>query len=193
MILTQPVAIIRSVGGLVFDATFEEKHTSELEVTDNPVETGVVVSDHAYMKPYKLTISAGVSDAQLHPRVGDQFQGASRSKTAYDLLLKLQAAAEPFDVQTGLKLYNNMICTSIRVSQDKETSQVLSFEADFRSVLVVTTQTVKYPRRKSGTTSRQASPAKSKGEQQGEQEDGDKKSSLLKKLSDTLTGGGLLR
>jgi hypothetical protein len=32
----QQVAIIRSMGGLVFDAVFEETHEADLEVTDNP-------------------------------------------------------------------------------------------------------------------------------------------------------------
>lgn len=190
MNIPQQIAIIRSVGGLVFDAVFEEKHTAEMEVTDNPVETGVVVSDHAFMKPMKVTISAGVSDVQLTPRVTDQFQGSSRSRAAFDLLLKLQAAAEPFDVQTGLKLYKNMVCTSIRTSQDKDSSQVLVFEAELREVIIVTTQTVKYPPRAKGTTNNQASAKKQKGQQQGTQTTDPKSSSLLSKL-DNITGGSL--
>ena len=53
------------MGSFVFDAVFEETHEADLEVTDNPVETGVVVSDHAFMKPLRVKISAGVSDTPL--------------------------------------------------------------------------------------------------------------------------------
>lgn len=185
--MTEPVAILRSMGGLVFDAVFEETHESELEVTDNPVETGIVVSDHAFMKPLRLTISAGVSDTPLRQVGDDKFAGMSaadaeqvrsmlgpdaflydsRSKRAFLLLQELQARAEPFSVQTGLKLYENMICTSIRTSQDKDSAGALLFTAELREVIIVYTETVKYSPREPGATTRQAGPKKNKGEQQG--------------------------
>lgn len=188
----QPVAIIRSMGGLVFDAVFEETHQADLEVTDNPVETGVVVSDHAYMKPLSLTLCAGVSDVVLNEGDGtDAFASdASRSMKAFELLTELQAKAEPFDVQTGLKLYKNMVCTSIRTSQDKDTASVLVFEATLREVLIVYTQAVKYPPRKAGTTKRQAGAKKDKGEQQGQEvTDQKQRGSLLSKISKAVKGG----
>lgn len=161
------ITIIRRMGGLVFDAVFEEMHDSELEVTDNPVETGVTVSDHAYMKPLRCTINAGVSDVAL-PRSPSQFDaGVSRSQEAYRLLTELQSAAEPFDVQTGLKLYRNMVCTSIRTSQNKETASSLVFTAELREVVITFTQSVTYPPRQPGPTQRQAGKTKERGEQQG--------------------------
>ena len=164
----QQVAIIRSMGGLVFDAVFEETHEADLEVTDNPVETGVVVSDHAFMKPLRVKISAGVSDTPLAVVTDDPFASdAGRSRRAFELLTELQKRAEPFDLQTGLKLYENMVCTSIRTSQDKDSSGALLFTAELREVIIVYTQVVTYPPRKPGATKRQAGPKKDKGEQQG--------------------------
>ena len=166
----QQVAIIRSMGGLVFDAVFEETHEADLEVTDNPVETGVVVSDHAFMKPLRVKISAGVSDTPLTAVTDDPFASdAGRSRRAFELLTELQKRAEPFDLQTGLKLYENMVCTSIRTSQDKDSSGALLFTAELREVIIVYTQVVTYPPRKPGATKRQAGPKKDKGEQQGKE------------------------
>lgn len=203
---SQPVAILRNLGGLSFDAVFEETHEATLVVTDNPVETGVVVSDHAYMSPLKLTVSAGVSDTPLsiwdttggdgadyfaYAEGEDPFASdTSRSKKAFELLTELQKAAEPFSVQTGLKLYENMVCTTIRTSQDKDTSNVLVFTAELREVIIVSTQTVTYPPRAKGATARKAGPTKNKGEQQGtETTDAKKKGSLLTKLKTAATGG----
>lgn len=205
----QQVGIIRSMGGLVFDAVFEETHEAELEVTDNPVETGVVVSDHAFMKPLKVTLSAGVTDTPLRQIGDDRFAGMSageaeqvrsmlgpdaflydsRSKRAFQLLQELQARAEPFSVQTGLKLYQNMVCTSIRTSQDKDSSSALLFTATLREVIVVNTETAKYPPRKPGAAARQAGPKKQKGEQQGKEvtSPADRKSLLIKAF-DALKG-----
>lgn len=166
----QHVAVIRSMGGLVFDAVFEETHEADLEVTDNPVETGVVVSDHAFMKPLRLSISAGVSDTPLAVVTDDPFASdAGRSRRAFEVLTELQRRAEPFAMQTGLKLYENMVITSIRTSQDKDTSGALFFTASLREVIIVNTETVKYPPRKPGATKRQAGPKKHKGEQQGKE------------------------
>ena len=186
----QQVAIIRSMGGLVFDAVFEETHEAELEVTDNPVETGVVVSDHAFMKPLKVTLSAGVTDTTLAVATNDPFASdAGRSKRAYELLTELQKRAEPFDLQTGLKLYQNMICTSVRTSQDKDSDGALLFTATIREVIVVYTQVVQYPPRKAGATKRQAGAKKDKGEQQGtEVTDKPKKQSLAAKLKTAIGG-----
>lgn len=184
------IAVIRSMGGLVFDAVFEEMHESDLEVTDNPVETGVVVSDHAYMKPLRVKISAGVSDSRLNIFSSDPFSSAAgRSRRAFELLTELQKKAEPFDLQTGLKLYKNMICTSVRSSQDKDSSAALLFTAELREVIVVYTQVVQYPPRKAGATKRQAGPKKDKGEQQGtEVTSAPKKQSLAAKLKQAMTG-----
>lgn len=164
------VAVIRSMGSFVFDAVFEETHEADLEVTDNPVETGVVVSDHAFMKPLRVKISAGVSDTPLAAVTDDPFASdAGRSRRAFELLTELQKRAEPFIVQTGLKLYENMVCTSIRTSQDKDSSGALLFTAELREVIIVYTQVVTYPPRKPGATKRQAGPKKDKGEQQGKE------------------------
>lgn len=186
----QQIAVIRSMGGLVFDAVFEETHESDLEVTDNPVETGVVVSDHAYMKPLRVKISAGVSDTRLDIFSADPFASAAgRSRRAFELLTDLQKKAEPFDLQTGLKLYKNMVCTSVRSSQDKDTSAALLFTAELREVQIVYTQVVKYPPRKAGATKRQVGPQKDKGEQQGKEvTDAPKKQSLAVKLKQAMTG-----
>lgn len=182
--MSQAVAILRQIGpetnpqndrgihlrGLVFDATFSEKHESPAEVTENPVETGVSVADHMYMKPLRVTISAGVSDVVVDPTSNDQFSGgSSRSKKAFDLLTQLQATFEPFNVQTGLKLYKNMVCKNITSEQDKDTSRAFVFEAELQQVIRVTTQTVVLPPRAKGATQRQAGAVVQRGQVQSTQ------------------------
>lgn len=52
----------------MFDAVLREVHRSRLETTDNPVETGVPITDHAFMQPLRLEIEAGVGDVWLRMR-----------------------------------------------------------------------------------------------------------------------------
>jgi hypothetical protein len=168
--MSQPVAIIRSIGGLVFDATFREHHESPAEVTENPCETGVSIADHMFLKPKRLTISAGVSDVLISSRSDDPFSGGtSRSQQAFNLLEQLQATFEPFDVQTGLKLYKSMVCANVIGDQDKDTSGVFIFDAELREAIIVSTQTVTIAPKAKGTTARQAGSTVSRGKLQGTQ------------------------
>jgi hypothetical protein len=158
---------------LTFDAVIRESHTSELAVTDNPVETGVVMSDHAYMQPRRLSMEAAFSNTPIYqkwshdpstgtwhpvsgaPGVlvgGDGIKtaannGLPRSCNAWDVLTKLQAMAIPFDVQTGLVLYRNMIFLRLTADQDKDTAGALYFTAELREIQYATSQAVAYPPR----------------------------------------------
>lgn len=158
---------------ITFDCVMREAHTSELEVTDNPVDTGVVISDHAFMKALEYDMEGEVSDTPLHGF--DQLNGgllpgglytskASRSASAWDILTGLQKSAEPFGVQSGLKFYPNMVILSLGVDQDVSSEGCLSFRARLREVIRVGTQTVTYPPRKAGKPHRQASKPAAAGE-----------------------------
>lgn len=168
---------------LSFDTNIREMHASELTVTDNPVETGVVVSDHAYMQPDKLDMDARVSDVSIHgiDAFNDPFSSVetddfgdvslssvSRSQAAWKILTDLQRSAQPFQVQTGLKLYQNMVIVSLSGVQDKDTANVLDFHVTLRAVEIVSTQAVTFPPRKPKKPSRTASPKVDSGEKSGE-------------------------
>lgn len=63
------------------DATLTENHSFESDVTENPVEDGVVISDHIDMKPESLTITGVISDTPLN--FGASLQGAATSSGAF--------------------------------------------------------------------------------------------------------------
>lgn len=48
---------------IIAQATFEEKHTDDLEITEHPVEQGAMISDHAYKRPAKLVMNLGWSNS----------------------------------------------------------------------------------------------------------------------------------
>ena len=130
----------RSIGGLIMDVTVEEHHTDDLEITDHPVENGADITDHAYLLPATVTITAGVSDS------GGTSSGDKRSVEAYEALLVLQKKREPFDVITGKRVYKNMLIKSLSHTTDKETENAILFTAELREVIVATVQAVSVPR-----------------------------------------------
>jgi hypothetical protein len=174
----------------MFDGVIHESHSSELVTTENPLETGVPVTDHAYMMPDRLEIEGGVGDVWLNMRdpvveidhagnVTDSgFENvdvpwlrgdgggdtSTRSQRAYQLMRGLQRSAEIFGVQTGLLFYPNMVLRTLTAEQDKDTSRVLFFRASLSEVIRFGTETVTFPPRKPGKTKRQASKKADNGE-----------------------------
>lgn len=67
------------VAGTLFipDATIEEVHTDELDVTEHPVEQGATISDHAFKRPSDLVITAGWSDSPNNSGPLNQLLGAA--------------------------------------------------------------------------------------------------------------------
>jgi hypothetical protein len=63
------------------DVTLTENHNFESEVTDNPVEEGVVISDHIDLKPESLTITGVISDTPLN--FTTSIQGAATTAGAF--------------------------------------------------------------------------------------------------------------
>lgn len=52
----------RSIGEIRLDAVTSEDHSSELNITENPIESGGVVADHAVVRPKSVVISGVMVD-----------------------------------------------------------------------------------------------------------------------------------
>lgn len=151
----------RSIGPFTAQVTLEELHADELVITDHPVETGAVISDHAYMRPAEVIIRAGWSESPggsgngiLDSVLGDvggqlssltsMISGSSigQPREMYNNMLELQRSRIPFEIQTGKRIYQNMLVRSIRVQTNKETENSIIMEVACREILVVSTQVV---------------------------------------------------
>lgn len=146
--MTQLVYIYptRRFGGLEIEAVVSEDHQSQMEVTKNPVERDADSSDHASLMPQVVTISAGFSDFPFNNTLLLGSNTAFRRiQTAWEELRKLQTKKQRVDVQTGLKLYRNMMLTNLSTSQDANTANILLFSATFEEILITNTQQLAYP------------------------------------------------
>lgn len=149
----------RSIGPFVAQVVFEEVHTDELVITDHPVELGAMVSDHAFMLPAEVVIKcgwsnsasvtgllAGLSNAvqQTVSGAAALFRGSSESQVrqVYQNLQQLQSSRIPFEIQTGKRLYRNMLIKSLRVTTDKENENALAVTAVCREVMLVAVSVV---------------------------------------------------
>ncbi|AIC11636.1 hypothetical protein LZ756_10980 [Xylella fastidiosa subsp. sandyi] len=54
----------RHIGTITLDAVLEETHQAELRITENPIESGAMIGDHAVLMPQTVTIAGIVVDYQ---------------------------------------------------------------------------------------------------------------------------------
>lgn len=198
-----------SIGDIALDAELSEGHTSELRITDNPVESGAAVSDHAVLDPktvyidgvivdYEPVIGSPMGLVSMMPRsvlefldllpmasdfsavteqaqsyatralssyvatsagiagevvtaiapwipglanIGsDETGSGSRVQRIYESLLALQKSGETVSIQTGVRLYENMLLPSVSAYETQRGALRVSIYA--RELLIVETKTI---------------------------------------------------
>jgi len=105
-------------------------------------------------------VAAGISNL-FNPSAGTSgsFSGGAMAASdyvagIYSQLLQIQEARQPIAVTSGLRIYNNMLLTSLRVRRDEKTRFVVIAQAHLRQIILVDTQTTTLP-----SQSSQANPA----------------------------------
>ena len=165
-LLYQPT--LTTIDTLWLDASLKEDHDLEVDVTDHPVETGASVSDHARPKPREVTIEGVVSNTPLSTLQARQAQTAEGTsilstagqpavrgkpgwaESAFATLEALWTVPKLITIVTGLKTYDNMLLTSLKVPRDDKTGDVLKFTAKFKQVRLVKNATSVVATKKSG-------------------------------------------
>jgi hypothetical protein len=137
--------IIRSVGGLYAEVTVTESHMDELTITSHPVERGAAITDHAFKNPAQLSIKLGWSAAYASSSDsgsgGDSTDAGSGQgiNDIYEQLLEMQSSAQPLEVQTGKRLYEDMLIKSIKADTDQMTENVLLITMMLQQIILVDT------------------------------------------------------
>lgn len=149
----------RGIGSFVAHVTVSERHTDELVLTDQPVEVGSQITDHAYRLPSEVEIECAWSNSPPSSNILGSFAGAitgtiggisailtgnslDQVKATYQNLLTLQRSRIPFDVYTGKRVYTSMLLRQLRVETDKETENVLRVTAVCREIIFAAVTTV---------------------------------------------------
>lgn len=118
----------------VFDAIMRARHGQRLQITEHPIQTGANISDHAYLLPAQLSLEVGISDAMDMYAPGMWAGNTSKSVSAYQTLLNLQAARTFVTVVTRLRTYTNMMIEDISPEEDQKTFASLRCTITFKQV-----------------------------------------------------------
>lgn len=117
------IGFSRAIGPIPLNVVLTEDHTTEIEITSNPIETGAEVNDHAYIMPKKVTL---------------EFADRNAAAT-WNALIRFQESRVPFVLVTGLAVYRNMMVKRLNARRDASFSRVLSGSADLQEVIIVDT------------------------------------------------------
>ncbi|MCX8566830.1 MAG: hypothetical protein ON057_001557 [Glomeribacter sp. 1016415] len=66
----------RRIGTVTLDATLAEQHQSVLRISENPIESGALIADHAALEPKQVTITGIVTDYQPPPAIPTGMTGS---------------------------------------------------------------------------------------------------------------------
>ena len=107
--------------------TITESTIDALEITQQPVQQGAPISDHAFKKPTTLSIQI---------LFGSSIFGDSLA-TIYQNLLTLQNSFQPFNCTTPKRTYYNMLFASLGVTTDRQTENVMAVNCTFQQIITV--------------------------------------------------------
>ena len=179
----QPIASLvylkTNIGGWFFDAFLRSTHTSRLNITQHPVQTGAALTDHAFLQPAELVMEIGMSDVAKGLVPGQFTGGWSRSVQAFKVLKELQAVRVPFQVHSRLGLYQNMLIEELTAPDDFTTLFGLRCTVTMREIKVAQVRTVKIS----------ANPAVTDRANRGKQEPDSRNVSVIEQARQKLTGG----
>lgn len=128
-------------------------HEFKSDITTNPVEDGIDVTDNIRIMPYKVSMSGMISnnhiDETIYSNVSSFITGKKKTKLPladyFDALLMIFEEKNVVTVYTKEKVYKDMAIESIDVPKDRSTGDALFFKISFVQIRKVSTQSVKVP------------------------------------------------
>nr|DAH26734.1 MAG TPA: hypothetical protein [Caudoviricetes sp.] len=132
-----------NIAGYFFDGFMRVSHERKLTITQNPVETGAAIVDHAYVNPSSVTMKIMMSDVHQSIIPGQFSDLTFRHTSAWAVLKQIQESRIPVDIFTKLGYYKNMLIEEISADDTKETFRALSATVKLTEIPVARVKTVK--------------------------------------------------
>lgn len=117
------IAMSRAIGPVPISCVLTEKHDSQIEISEIPIETGARITDHAYVMPKKVTLDIADGNATA----------------TFSALVRFQESRVPFTLVTGLTVYRNMLIKSIEADRDAAHAKILAAKVEVQEAIIVST------------------------------------------------------
>jgi hypothetical protein len=141
------------------DVIFSYNYKTNVKLTENPVENGVVVNDHRIIMPSIVTMDVGVNnivglaDIASNQDIGtliqaakififgNRFDAQSRIAAKYTDLLIAQYNGDAFNLVTPLGTFKDMLIIDIDSTQDPDSISVFRGRITYRQLISFSTST----------------------------------------------------
>lgn len=120
------------VAGVSVSVKEAESHSFTSQMTDIPLESGAVVSDHVILQPEQLSVSIAMTNTSEN---GDNF-------SAFDQFYEMLNSREPVEVITEHWIYTNMVLISFTPNHTAPFRQAYTAECVFKKANMVTLNVV---------------------------------------------------
>lgn len=145
--LSQPISLIptqpkRTIDKINIQVIINESTTDNLTITKQPVQEGASITDHSYMEPTAFSSTAYFQDNSNNSLTSPS-TGLSK---IYKSLLDLQSSRSTFDIVTPKRVYKSMLMSSLTMTTDKNTENILAISMAFQQVIIVSVTTANIPR-----------------------------------------------
>lgn len=142
----------RTINGIKIDGFIRENTVHKSRATRNPVENGVDITDHIILEPMEYNMDGVITNSPIgleaFTEIGGAFDvggifgrstpnGETRSQQVYLTLVGMQRNKDFITIESSIKVYDNLIMTSISVIQDKSNANSIFFTASFQEVFLV--------------------------------------------------------
>jgi hypothetical protein len=126
-------------GELVFDSIVSEEHEVSNKVTEFPIDSGYVVSDHVIRKNRVLTMNVVSVRHTFEGRQRDGLTAGKQNKIKedFDLLNEMVQKGLRCNVVTILGAYTNCVVVKFKTKQDVDTSTILQATIVLKEMNVV--------------------------------------------------------
>lgn len=121
------------VGAITFDLIISETHNFNTAVSEHPIETGAVITDHIDNALEQGTVSGLISNHSLRSN------GiiSNRAQDAFDALVDLWKEKTIVTITTVMRTYENVVITSMPFQREHSTGDALFISLSFRKVEIV--------------------------------------------------------
>ena len=130
------------------DASLSERHSSSVQLTRHPIETGANPADHAREEPDQLVLDGLFTNTPLGAndraaRGPSAPRGAGYADEQIAKLRALKSSRRAVTVRTASRTYQNMVLVKLDEPRDSRTGDAVRFSATFEQVRFVSSQRVR--------------------------------------------------
>lgn len=131
-----------NIAGITFDILTSRRVSLNQQITDNPIEDGSSISDYAIQEPIVINLTVEIGNVSLLDIYQEPGVNARR---AFEELERLYENRSFVSYQTGFRLYENMLLTSIGLNDDIRKPNALIAELSLKQVVITESEQVAIP------------------------------------------------